>query len=295
MKTSFLTLVFFLVTLPLLAQNRTTPKYMFMNGFDFQLENIDKLKYVGHFNIYIPVSESKKWGFNVGLLKLNNLNNDSIARYQQDNVLSNPLDHLVVGSSYNQQYNKYTTKTSVSTYSAYFQVLRKIIFTSDVSLSVHGHAELLISKISSTTTIDTIATRNILIENASQIPLSSDITPYLIKYKSNNYSSAAGNFGLGVTLDYNFNNQFSLFAQGTAGWSLEHPSNASTGNIGYDGYQKNWFYLFRTYFQYNTSATANTQLLIGTDFRGILGQVPFNSIYLGVNLDIENITNLITK
>jgi len=35
--------------------------------------------------------------------------------------------------------------------------------------------------------------------------------------------------------------------------------------------------------------------MIGVDFRGIVNQVPLNSIYLGLNLDIGKIADLITK
>jgi len=188
-------------------------------------------------------------GFNTGLLKLNNLNNDTIVRYNQDNVLNNPLDNLNVGSSYNKQYNKYTTQTSISTYSAYFQVLRRVIVTNDVSLSYHFHTELLLSKFKTITSVDTISTRQITINNINEIPSNEEIIPLIQRKESRNYTTAAGNFGLGLTLDYNFNNKFSLFTQGTFGWSLEHPSKNSTNeDLGYDGYHKNWFYFFEVIF-----------------------------------------------
>ncbi len=204
------------------------PRYMFMNGFDFGLENIDKLKYVGHFNIYIPVSPTKKWGINTGLLKLNNLNNDTIVRYNTDKVLNNPLDNLAVGSNYSKQYNKYTTRTSLSTYSAYFQVLKKILVNENPSgstatslaLSYHFHTELLISKIRTTTSIDTVATKQVTIANQSDIPSNQETIPFIQPKIDRNYTSAAGYFGAGLTLDYHFDNKFSLFTQGTLGWSL---------------------------------------------------------------------------
>jgi len=278
------------------VKNTYDPRYMFMNGFDFGLENIDKLKYVGHFNIYIPISKAKKWGINTGLLKLNNLNNDTIVRYNVDKTLNNPLDNLAVGSTYSLQYNKYTTRTSLSTYSAYFQVLKKILYNNNLALSYHFHTELLISKIRSTTTIDTIATRQITITNQSEIPSNQEITTFINPKTDRNYTTASGYFGVGLTLDYHFDNEFSLFTQGTFGWSLEHPSRNSPANdLGYDGYNKNYFYLVRSYFQYNTSQNNNTQLIVGVDFRGILNQVPLNSIYLGLNLDLDKIAGLITK
>jgi len=59
MKTKFTLIILLIISFKTFCQNRFEPRYMFMNGFDFQLENIDKLKYVGHFNIYIPITNNK--------------------------------------------------------------------------------------------------------------------------------------------------------------------------------------------------------------------------------------------
>jgi hypothetical protein len=273
------------------------PKYMFMNGFDFGLQSVDKLKYVGHFNIYVPVSDSRKLGFNTGLLKLNNLTNDTVVNYNADNVLQGPLDNLQVGSTYTKQFNKYTTKTSLSTYSAYFQVLKRIKASPNYAISCHLHTELLLSKIRTVRTIDSITSTQVNIVSEEQIP--NETIQLIEKIQDRNYTSAGGYFGAGLTYDYNFkdsigNDIFSLFMQGTVGYSLEHPSRNSPNNdLGYDGYNKEWFYLVRGYFQYKLSATGKSELLVGVDFRGLLGgQVPLNSIYAGLNIDLENIAKL---
>ncbi|MBS1535279.1 MAG: hypothetical protein JST78_09390 [Bacteroidetes bacterium] len=297
MKAKIILILTIISSLSTIAQNkRTDPRYMLMNGFDFQMQNVDKLKYTGHFNVYIPISKSRNYGFNTGLLKLNNLNNDSIVRYQEDQILINPLDQLAVDSTYLKQYNKYKTQTSISTYSGYFQVLRKLVYNDFLSLSIHGHTELLISNFSTSKTIDSISSKKIKITSVDQIPKKDDLIPLLVKKDSKNYQTAAGNFGLGLTLDCYFKNNFSLFMQGTFGWSLEHPTkNSLVNGLGYEGYKKNWFYLVRSYFQYNTSKTSNAQIIVGVDYRGIIGQVPLNSVYLGLNLDFGKIADLITK
>lgn len=84
-----------------------------------------------------------------------------------------------------------------------------------------------------------------------------------------------------------------MFLQPTLGMALNtinrYPVKDPDGNYTLQTYKKpQAFFLIRTYFQYNTSKA--TQIVIGTDIRGILpDQPPYVSAYAGINLGIDKI------
>lgn len=289
------------------------PRYMYLNGFNFDFNNSSKLSYVGHFNIYVPATKKadampetakraaskatkeNKFGINVGLLKINYLTRDSLVVTQTDNVLDNPLDVLEVGDTYQKQFNRYATQTRVSTFSIYVQPLRKIGGKGAATFYVHGHLELLATKFETSTVIKNIQTQEITITTISDIPTNQELIPYLNRQNSTSVNLESGYFGAGMTFDFRFLDNCTLFLQGTAGATLNYaestPAKDRTGNYFIETSKKSSaFYLIRSYFQYDTSKA--TQIVIGTDIRGNFPkQSPYYSVYLGLNIGLDSIFN----
>lgn len=284
--------------------NGEMARYMLMSGFNFELNSIDKLKYVGHFNIYVPVKETTQWGINTGLLKVNYKNNDGDnSFYKTDYVKVNPLDEIGIGSSYYGQYNKYSTKIDITSYSAYFQVLRKLFKKNNTAISAHFHTELLSTTFTTTATITEIQKDEIKITNQEQLDdyngSGISLLDYLEKEKVQKDNLLQGYFGIGPTLDLGLLDNCTLFFQGTAGVAIQHNSSHRSNGLTRAGNlvespvisKPKTFYLVRCYFQYYTSKSS--QLVVGTDIRGLLpNQSPFYTIYAGVNLGIDKIADL---
>ncbi|WP_026705094.1 hypothetical protein [Flavobacterium soli] len=269
-------------------------KFMYLNAADFDFSS-NKLGYVGHINFYSPPTKKYKFGFNTGILKINYSNNDSITRYRNENVLINPLDILQVGSSYSKQYNQYKTKISNTSYSIYSQLLFRLMCENKTRIFLHAHAELLISKLSIATSIATIQTETITINTSDEIP--ERASPFLVKEDVDNQNILSGYFGGGVTFDLLFAKKSSLFFQPTFGVTTNYPQVASVNDQERIYYRleedRNWngFYLIRSY--YRQFLADGSELILGADIRGMLPYYnPYYSLYIGLNISIEKITEL---
>ena len=280
--------------------DRNQAKYTFLNGINFDFEGQDKTKYVGHFNIYVPATyvtaKTKKnnWGINTGIMKISYSPKDSLVDVKTENVLINPLDIIDgTGDKYNKQYNRYSTQTKVSSFSLYVQPMYRFKTLGTAQIYVHGHLELLMSKYVTNTKIKTIQSEEITIQDGDPIPNEADFIKLLPTKTSKNVDLNTGNFGGGLTFDFNFKDNCVLFFQATVGFSLNHADDVPTidddGNYTIDTSGKSLkFYLVRTYFQYFTSKA--TQLIIGTDIRGYFPkQTPYTSVYVGINLGLDKI------
>lgn len=269
-------------------------KFMYLNAVNFDFSD-KKNGYVGHFNIYSPSEKQFGFGFNAGILKINYSNNDSITRNRSNIVLINPLDELVVGSKYLSQFNEYKTKYSNMTYGIYMQPLFKI--SSDAKKTkffINGHLELLVSKFDIMTEVNTIQSDTMTITTEEEIPMRA--LSLINKKQTSTINSLNGYFGFGLTWDLYFTENSSLFFQGTTGYTSDIPRqtyvNGTNGNIEIDK-KKSWrgFYLVRSYYRHKLSS--GSELILGTDIRGILPRFnPNYSLYVGLNLSIEKITDL---
>ena len=285
-------------------KNKVSPKearYTYLNGINFDFNN-DKTNYVGHFNVYVPAYYNEKnvltnrWGINVGILKVNYVTRDSLVNYSTDNVLIHPLDVVAAnGDTYNQQFNKYTTQTKVTSYSIYAQPMFCYLRQGRANFYVHGHLELLANKFEIATKITTLQTLPVTIDGQHPLPNQNSLIKKLDFQNSQTINLESSYFGAGGTFDFNFIDNCILFMQGTVGVGINvadrFPTKDQDGNYTITAYSKaQGFFLFRSYFQYNTSKA--TQVVIGTDIRGNLpNQPPYYSVYAGINLGLDQIFN----
>lgn len=273
-------------------------KYTFFNGLNFDFTENDKTKYVGHFNVYVPANDHNEWGINTGILKISYKPNDSLVNTQIDKVLNNPLDIINgSGDTYKKLFNKYSSQTKVSTYSLYAQPMYRIIKDlGKAQIYFHAHLELLTSKYETNTKIETLQSEDVTILDGDPIPTNDELRPFLTKEMSKKTTLSTGNFGGGITIDFNFTDNCVLFMQPTVGISLNHANNFPTidneGNFSITASNKSQgFYLVRTYFQYFISKAS--QIILGTDIRGYFPkQTPYTSIYVGLNLGLDKIFNM---
>jgi hypothetical protein len=276
--------------------NLKEARYTFLNGVNFDFNN-SETNYVGHFNIYVPSAKKSDgklnpWGINVGILKVNYMERDSIVNFSTDNVLINPLDTPNSdGELYNRQYNRYSTSTKVTSTSFYAQPMYRLGKQGAANFYVHGHFELLWSKIETATRIRNVQTEEVTISEDSPAP-ESFITALEAETK-HSINIESPHFGGGITVDFNFKDDCILFLQPTIGVGFNtidrYPTKDADGNYTLQTYSKpQGFFLVRTYFEYNTSKA--TQIVIGTDIRGLLpNQPPYVSAYAGINLGIDKI------
>lgn len=279
------------------SDNLPKGKLIYLNAVNFDFDN-SKVGYVAHLNFYKPALKVGELGYNAGVLKVNYTTNDSTQVYKKDNVLINPLDNLVVGSKYVKQFNKYDIKTENSTYSVYFQPM--FLFYKDYQKNkfyFHLHSELLISKYVTKTKINTIQSDTITINTIDEVPSTTALL--LNKQVSSSSSIVSGYFGIGLTGDLNFSEDSSFFIQPTFGYTTDVPILNSRDDIYNSRYfaitdKRKWngFYLVRSYFRQKLSEA--TELILGADVRGFLPTfTPLYSIYIGVNLKLEKLKELI--
>ncbi|WP_309640707.1 hypothetical protein [Flavobacterium sp.] len=285
---------------PLTKKNRAAPseaKYTFLNGLNFDFNSNDKTSYVGHFNIYVPATETNNWAINTGIMKITYMPKDSLVETKIENVLINPLDVIDgVGDQYKRQFNRHSAQTNASSFSLYVQPMYRFKTLGTAQIYVHGHLELLMSKYETKTKIKTIQTEEVTIAAGDPIPAEADLIRFLPSQTTKTVNLNTGNIGAGVTFDFNFRDNCVLFFQATTGIALNHADNFPTiddeGNytIATSGKSQK-FYLVRTYFQYFTSTA--TQLVIGTDIRGYFPkQTPYTSVYIGINLGLDKIFSM---
>ncbi len=287
-------------TTVLTNKNKAAPseaKYTFLNGVNFDFNSTDKTNYVGHFNIYVPATDTNNWAINTGIMKIAYLPKDSLVVSKVENVLIKPLDVIDgSGDKYNKMYNRYSAQTKASAFSLYVQPMYRITKLGTANIYLHGHLELLLSKYETTTKIKTLQTEEVTLADGDPVPAESDFIRVLAPETTKTVNLTTGNFGGGFTFDFNFRDNCVLFIQGTAGVSLNHANNFPTiddqGNFTIATSEKSQkFYLVRTYFQYFTSSA--TQLVLGTDIRGYFPkQTPYTSIYVGINLGLDKIFSM---
>lgn len=278
-------------------------EFLFTNAINFDFGNTSKnsIGYYGHINYFFNINKDSipsKYYINTGLIKVNyysaEINKGTF--YQYDNVLENPLSSIQQGESYIKQFNKYDFQVKLNSYSAYVQFLKKITKNYN-NLFFHLHGELLVTNVTTDIVVTNIA------KQTATIP-SNNITPianYLELDKSFSNQNIGAYFGAGLTakfplLSLNSTTKFNYFLQGTMGLSntklnpklFKGQSNQAPSFE--DKKSTSPFFIIHSYFENNITGA---NIIIGSQIRGEYTSPPLYTFYLGLNLDIEKLGNLL--
>lgn len=280
------------------------PEFLFTNAVNFDFGNTTKssTSYFGHINYFFNVNKGddpSSFYVNTGLIKVNyyspEINNGSFNQY--DNVLENPLNSTQPGENYIRQFNKYDFEVKLSSYSAYVQLLRKITKNYN-NLFVHLHGELLVTNINTSVKVTNLNQENAVIPVDNIIP----IVNYLETEQSTSAQSVGAFFGAGLTAKFTFkkegddDSKINYFLQGTAGLSntklnpqlYQREANQLPS---YDE-QKNTspFFIIHSYFENNITGA---NIILGSQIRGNFTSAPLYSFYVGLNIDINTLTDIL--
>lgn len=294
---------------PMSSKEFTENKLLFLNAANFDFTGKLKVNYVGHINIFAPELGKKGTGLlgnckgllgiNTGIMKLNYLDSDtSKTRELEENIALRPLyNKLGSGDKYRKEYNRYQYEISNTAWSLYIQPMLKLYSVGDestgTSLFLHGHAELLIEKWK----ISTVK-NNLDEDTATYDPLNPVYVHRLSENEVNTrIARLNGYFGGGLTVTLAPWENSSFFFQVTAGGTnkdnfVDWDSNKIPPN--YLKSDNEWigFYLFRAYYTQTVSEAAT--IVLGTDIRGYLPTYrPNYAIYLGLNLNVSEVANLL--
>lgn len=285
--------------------------FLFTNAINFDFSSTSKtsLGYFGHISYFFNIKRDEKasnYYVNTGLLKVNyyneSLNKNIFTRV--DNVLDNPLsDRTIPGTKYNKEFNKYDIDVKVNSYSAYFQVMRKITKKYN-DLYVHLHAELLLSNLETNATITNIAKDTATVVANHLIPINN----YLEKNQSTFSQNVGSYFGAGITSKFNFlntNNKSSIkyFFQATTGLSNTKLNN-SFNRTEFSTPDQNdkkpsqynednpspAFFIIHSYFENNFTGA---NLILGSQIRGNFNNAPFYTFYIGLSTDLEKFQDIL--
>lgn len=279
------------------------PEFLFTNAVNFDFGNTSKksASYFGHINYFFNVSNketSSNYFINTGFIKVNyfsnEINNGSF--YQYDNVLENPLNSSEPGENYIKEFNKYDFEVKLNSYSAYVQLLRK--FTKKYNnLFYHLHGELLVTNINTTILVNNISKENAIIPSNNLIP----IVSYLDKEQLINNQNIGAFFGVGLTAKFSFpklndGTKINYFIQGTTGYSNTklnpklYQRNSNLLPQFQDIKSGSPFYIIHSYFENNLTGA---NIILGSQIRGNFTNSPLYSFYIGLNIDINNLKELL--
>ena len=297
-------------------------RIMLLNAYNFDFGSTSlSSNYVGHLNLFSPSLSKKRgnkmqeerfgWGFNTGILKINYSQKDSSNTFQnfKENVFVSPFDELKDGLKYLKQINNYKVETKNTVWSFYVQpTLEFTRATAKNHIYAHLHAELLASRWSSTTKINTVKEDTSVFNNP--IPVGFAIRSRLSEEVTTSSNVVAGYFGTGITFDLSPWNGGSFFFQPTVGFTTNKPSLSSTAisnNIRVSAtglkpgivYTKRWnsFYLVRAYYTHSISKTPEKEgstIVLGMDIRGFFPDYPPQyAAYIGLNVGLDSVLELI--
>lgn len=276
-------------------------RLMFLNALNFDFTGALTSNYVGSINLFVPPAKGNRWGYNTGILKISYSGSDSLSsRYRIENVTIKPLDTIGIGSKYLRELNKYSTTTQNTVWSLFVQPLFRISNKNQENcIYLHAHAELLVNKWYTKTTITNVQRDTMTLNSGT----SNGFVAHGIFSTTNNYSTTLlnGYFGIGLTFDLVPWKDANFFFQPTIGMTTNYPQpaamdisdNANTGYARVLG-DKSWygFYLVRTYLSQKVSDTAT--IVLGADIRGLFPKYnPQYAIYLGLNLQVQGILGLL--
>ncbi len=282
--------------------------FTYLNAVNFDFKESGSASYVGHLNVYQPYLY-KKIGINCGIFKTDFSRQDSSLDGTRDfaaNVHINPLDSVKVGNRYLRQYNKLSVVSKNVTWSFYLQPLYRVIDRTNFKFYIHGHIEFYVDKWNITSTLtnyqqdtsfitaDNISVLRDSIDNVNAFQKSTT-EPVVSKTNSTKVNF---NLGIGITIDAKLWDSGNLFVQFTVGKAIDYArplainpqtlKSIETNDATYKGKIAHLTRIVLT-----QKLTANMQALIGVDVRGIWGNNPTYSTYIGVNLGLAGLKKLI--
>ncbi len=285
----------------------TSDNLTYLNAYNFDFNNSNTSSgYMGNLNLFFKLNKKdveSKWAINAGLKKTNYaFTNNNYATYVEENLLINPLDQLSeVGDKYYTEYNKYSTTSKISSWSAYFQLMYKVI-KNFKNIYAHAHTELQISNVDYNIEKTNIQRVINSITTTENIP---NLTPKLEDNASIHNTYFGYYLGGGLTGDFIIidqeNYKLRYFIQETIGFSNVQSGNSKStftdnnyfnNNVNYTGNfdsSKHFFHLLNTYI---SNKINGLDIIVGTEIRGVFDSPPLYIFYVGINTDLQKIGDL---
>ena len=286
-------------------------------AYNFDFGETKQKNWVHHVNLFSPdlcgghKHKLKKWGFNTGIMKLRYSNDDTLISYTRtENVMINPLNPPTQqGDPYLRQTSDYRTSVVNADWSFYVQPLWRITPWKDtpkltdhksVGIYAHGHAELFVNRMISTTTIANKGQDTAYLDTAQSLYVRGGLTDN----STDKQTSSFGYFGGGLTFNIVPWPKGSFFFQPTVGWTNDNAR--MVGGRSYRSRSQSeskpewrFFYLVRAYYQHRLSDDAAG--ILGVDIRGIADFKgpkynnfgPNYAVYLGANLNVAGLLAII--
>jgi hypothetical protein len=299
----------------------------FLNAANFDFSNTISGSYLGKLNIFAPDIKNTPYGFIAGIMRTKfNYKDTSNATFYSENRLIHPLDSIKQGTKYLREYNQYTTTRSNIVWSFYIQPTFRIVSwgiskkknsqranrylpntAQPNGVYLHLHGELLVNKTNVTTNIQNLQRDTALIDTTKRL----NYTAYQRNPLIFDRTFLNGYFGAGLTtyLDPFGNGNSRFFFQFTFGVTTNYPNWASqdisstvmnlvptrsgTAIQSYQSIESGAFFLVRAEFAQMLSD--NSQLIIGTDIRGLLPKYsPLYAAYIGLNVNLNALVNIVS-
>jgi hypothetical protein len=288
-------------------------KITYLNAFAFDFGNTKKdIEYVGHINFFSQhKSKHNRWAYNVGFMKLNYRNNDTVNSkvISTEWIARRLYDTLKENDKYRVEQNSYYQKISNRDYSVYLNPMFLLNKGSEENKNnkffLHGYAELLISQWDiengyRTLKVDSIEYKSILHGASQNSRPSAPILYNRISDKNSySYKEITGNFGFGITYYSMPVKNISFFFQSTIGFntrgvyyqSFSNRYNLVKGDERITEFA-NKIYLIRS--MINMEVNENTEIRIGADVRGYFNvSVPKYALYIGLNIKASELLKLL--
>jgi hypothetical protein len=280
----------------------------YLNAYNFDFNNSSASSgYMGNLNLFFAInrkSGESKWAINAGLKKINYAFADSkYTTFAKENILIRPLDNVeAVGDKYYREFNQYTTTSKISSWSGYFQLLRRIAKDKIDHLYLHTHIELQISKVD-------FNTEKLNIQRDTATVAAIEDIPVLQTGLENNFSITNTFFGyyvgVGITGDFNIikqdNYNLRYFVQETLGYSNLQLGNSKAlltqneyfnNNVNFMGNFSSDRHLFHLLNTYVSNKINGLNIMIGAEIRGVFDSPPLYIFYVGINTDLQKIGGL---
>jgi hypothetical protein len=286
-------------------------KITYLNAFAFDFGNTKKeIEYVGHINLFsLHKSKSNRWAYNVGLMKLNYRNNDTVnSKVISTEWISRKLyDTLKENDKYRVEQNSYYQRINNRDYSLYINPMLLLNSGNNQNnkFFLHGYAELLISQWDiengyRTLKVDSLEYKSSLHGGSPNSQMPGPTLFNRINDKNNySYKEITGNFGFGFTyysmpaknLSFLFQSTIGFNTSGVYYQSFSNKFNLVKGEERITEFA-NKIYLLRS--MINMEINDNTEIRLGADVRGYFNvSVPKYALYLGLNIKFDELLKII--
>ncbi|MFY7965779.1 MAG: hypothetical protein ACOVO1_12845 [Chitinophagaceae bacterium] len=271
---------------------------MFLNAGKFDFGKSKFGDYAFHLNVFAPNVTDKRWGLNLGIMKINySQTSDSldVSKYKTiDRVLISPFDSVKAGNKYLRQLNNYNRTVENTAISYYVQPTFKIVKQPKFGLLGHLHFELLSSAYTVETEISNTYQDTAIMDNALVPYQTTNLFANGLNEKSTNakrFTNLSFMLGAGFIVYAKPFKGTTIFIQPTLGVAVgyKQPSildlNSPSNN--------KLFYLTRIYLQQDI--TDNLKAIIGFDSRGAFNEGNITNqyaAYVGVNLGLSGLKEL---